>query len=115
MFTDDELDALFHALAHAIRRRILDVLRDRPGLAVGALAQEFDVSRIAIMNHLRVLQDANLVLSEKHGRSRKLYLNATPIQMIHERWTNEYSATFANRVLSIKAIAEAAASEDQDP
>lgn len=109
MFTEDEMDAVFHALAHAHRRRILDLVKERPGQTVGELAKSFDVSRIAVMNHLAVLEQAGLLVSEQDGRSRRLYLNAVPIQMIHERWTTEYGAVWARRVTDIKRLAEAAA------
>ena len=107
MFTEKQADLLFHALAHETRRKILDNMRHKPGQGVGELAKAFDVSRIAIMNHLAVLEDANLVVSEKEGRVRKLYFNAVPIQMIHERWTTEYSAWWAGEVTRIKFLAEA--------
>ena len=73
------------------------------------MAKAFDVSRIAVMNHLSVLEKAGLVISEKRGRTRHLYLNAVPIRMIQDRWLDAYSEPFAGRVTSIKAMAEAAA------
>lgn len=97
-----------------IRRKILDLVREKPGQAVGELAKAFDVSRIAVMNHLAVLESAGLIISEKDSRSRRLYLNPAPIQMIYERWTDEYSAVWAERVTSIKYAAErAAANKDK--
>lgn len=107
MMNDRDMDALFQALAHESRRRMLDIVRNEPGIGVGGLASEFDVSRIAVMKHLAVLEDANLVLSEKHGRTRKLYFNAAPIQMIHDRWTSEYSAYWAGQMTRIKYLSEA--------
>lgn len=109
MITNDDMDQLFHALAHAARREILDIVRDAPGLTVGELATHFDISRIAIMNHLSVLSDAELVISEKDGRKRRLYLNAVPIQEIHERWTNTFSEYWADKMTTIKRAAEQAA------
>jgi len=106
---NDQMDAVFHALAHSVRRSILDYVRASPGLAVGELAANFDVSRIAVMNHLSVLQKANLLISEKDGRARRLYLNTKPIQDIYDRWTDTYSANWAERVNTIKYAAEAAA------
>jgi DNA-binding transcriptional ArsR family regulator len=103
------MDAVFHALAHAHRRRILDVLAARPGVAVGELARQFDVSRIAVMNHLAVLERAGLVLSRKEARSRRLYFNAAPIQQIQDRWLSQHSARGAARLLDIKYAAEAEA------
>ena len=107
MLDDRDMDAVFQALGNENRRRMLDIVKATPGIAVGALAKQFDVSRIAVMKHLAVLEDANLVVSEKAGRVRKLYFNAVPIQMIHERWTTEYSAWWAGEVTRIKFLAEA--------
>ena len=101
------MDKLFQALASEPRRKILDIVKDRPGISVGQVATQFDVSRIAVMKHLAVLEDANLIVSEKDGRTRKLYFNTAPIQMIHERWTSEYSAYWAGQVTRIKYLAEA--------
>ncbi|WP_299191396.1 metalloregulator ArsR/SmtB family transcription factor [uncultured Erythrobacter sp.] len=112
MITDSNMDQIFHALAHATRRTILDHLRDAPGLTVGKLASHFDVSRIAIMAHLDVLERAGLLVSEKAGRTRKLYLNLVPIQMVYDRWTDEYSSHFASRLTSIKYAAEQAAKQE---
>lgn len=104
--SDSHMDDVFAALSHKTRRTILDLLRSKPGISVGVLAQSFDVSRIAIMNHLAVLEKAKLVISERDGRTRNLYLNIVPIQQIHERWSDEYSALWANRLTSIKFAAE---------
>lgn len=109
MITNDDMDSVFQALAHTTRREMLDHIRADPGLSVGKLASHFDVSRIAVMNHLAVLEKADLVTSEKDGRSRRLYLNAMPIQNIHERWIDTYAAHWAERVNTIKYLAEAAA------
>lgn len=109
MFTEPEMDRIFAALSHTSRREMLDLLRDKPGLSVGELASKFDVTRIAVMNHLKVLQEAGLVVSERDGRSRRLYLNAVPIQAIYERWTNSFSAHWLDRMSLIKAVAEASA------
>lgn len=106
------MDSVFQALAHETRRAILDHLRTRPGLAVGELAAQFDVSRVAIMNHLRVLTDAGLVTSQQDGRSRRLYLNALPLQLIYERWIDSYSAHWLDRMSLIKATAEAVARKE---
>jgi DNA-binding transcriptional ArsR family regulator len=108
MSTTDEMSAVFQALAHETRRRIMDVLRARPGIGVGELAAEFDVTRIAVMNHLAVLEQAGLVVSEKDGRVRRLYLNVAPIQMINDRWLDEYASHWARKLTGIKFAAEAA-------
>ncbi len=109
MFDDPEMDLVFQALAHESRRRMLDIVKDNPGIAVGVLAIEFDVSRIAVMKHLSMLEKAGLLVSEKDGRIRRLYFNAVPIQRIYERWTTEYSAYWSSNLTRIKYLAEARA------
>ncbi len=111
MNTEDEMSQVFHALAHEHRRKIMDVLKARPGIGVGQVANEFDTSRIAIMNHLTVLERAGLIVSEKDGRTRRLWLNAAPIQMINDRWLDDYSGHWAKKLTGIKYAAEAAAAK----
>ena len=111
MTANDELDAVFTALAHETRRRILDALRRRPGASVGEIASQFDISRIAIMKHLAVLEDARLIVSEKDGRTRRLYFNAAPIRMIYDRWTDDYSGYWAGEITRLKYLAEKRAGE----
>lgn len=111
MFTNEDMDSVFQALAHETRRAILDRLRDKPGLAVGELAASFDVTRIAVMNHLTVLTNAGLITSEKDGRTRRLYINAMPLQLIYERWIDSYSAHWLDRMSLIKQTAEAVAQQ----
>jgi DNA-binding transcriptional ArsR family regulator len=106
MLDDHDMNAVFQALAHESRRRILDMVKEYPGIGVGGIAGEFDVSRIAVMKHLRVLEHAGLLISEKDGRTRRLYFNAVPIQMIHDRWTTEYSAYWSGNLTRIKYLAE---------
>lgn len=110
MLNDRDMDAVFQALAHESRRRMLDIIKEEPGIGVGALASEFDVSRIAVMKHLTVLETAGLIVSEVDGRTRKLYFNVVPIQMIHDRWTTEYSAYWAGQMTRIKYLAESKSS-----
>ena len=103
------MGAVFAALASEPRRQILDILKDRPGCSVQHVASHFEMSRIAVMKHLRVLEDARLLLSEKHGRSRALYFNAVPIQEVYDRWTTEYSALWASKLTDLKYRIEARA------
>ncbi|MFT6461653.1 MAG: DNA-binding transcriptional ArsR family regulator [Maricaulis maris] len=110
----DTMDAVFQALASTTRREMLDIVRNEPGCSVGAVASRFDVSRIAVMRHLTVLEEAGLIISDKRGRTRHLYMNAVPIQMIHDRWTSEYSALWSGRMLDIKYLAEQRRARDGD-
>lgn len=104
--TDTSMDALFRAFASEHRRRMLDILKDQPGASVNAVCEHFDMSRIAVMKHLRILEEANLVVSRKDGRTRALFLNAVPIQMIVDRWTTEYSALWARKLTRLKYAVE---------
>jgi predicted transcriptional regulator len=96
------MDALFHALAHAGRRRIIDIVKGNPGCNVNDVCEHFDVTRIAVMKHLNLLEDAGLIVSERDGRARRLYFNVVPIQLIYDRWTDEYSGWWASRMADIK-------------
>lgn len=102
----DDMEAVFQALAHRDRRHILDIVKNRPGCCVGDVCAHFKVSRIAVMKQLGVLEAANLIVSEKKGRQRRLYHNTAPIQMIYDRWTTEYSQFWAGKVLDVKYAIE---------
>lgn len=112
MLDDHDMDAVFQALANEHRRRMLDKVQECPGIGVGELASDFDVSRIAVIKHLGVLEKAGLLVSEKDGRVRRLYFNAVPIQMIYERWTSEYSAYWSGSVTKLKYLSEIRARND---
>ena len=109
----ESMDKLFHALASAARRRILDILKERPGASVLEISRHFDVSRIAVMKHINVLEGAGLIVSEKRGRIRHLYFNVVPIQQIHERWASEYSALWAGALTTFKQHIEKNRDQEQ--
>jgi DNA-binding transcriptional ArsR family regulator/uncharacterized protein YndB with AHSA1/START domain len=95
-------DAVFRALADPSRRRILDLLKARPGTTVGELGERFEFSRFAVMKHLRVLEEVGLVVPRRAGKSKRLFLNAVPIQTIYDRWISQYSALWASRLTALK-------------
>ena len=100
------MDAVFLALGSQKRRKMLDVIQSMPGCSVADVAKYFDCSRIMVMKHLDVLTAADLVISRKVGRRRELFFNAVPIQMIHDRWTSDYSRFWASRALDLKYMLE---------
>lgn len=102
----DDMSEVFDALGHPTRRRILDLLRASPGMLVGEVAEQFDVGRIAVMHHLRQLEASGLVVSLKQGRTRQLYHNPVPIQLIHDRWTTEYGGFWASKMADVKYAVE---------
>ena len=102
----ERTDLVFSALAHAARRRMLDLLVETPGLTVKDMAAHFDMSRIGVMKHLQVLEEANLLISQKQGRTRRMFFNAVPMQEIHERWSSQYSSFWSDRLLDLKGRVE---------
>ncbi|WOF42638.1 metalloregulator ArsR/SmtB family transcription factor [Sphingopyxis indica] len=112
MSIHDDFDRLFKALAHAVRRQILDDLRDQP-LTTGTLCAHFpELDRCTVMQHLKVLEDADLVIAERRGRERWNHLNAMPIQDIHDRWIGPHAAAASARLARFKQKVEAASRED---
>lgn len=84
-------DLVFKALAAPVRRRILDILRES-SRSTGALCAEFpELDRTTVLQHLRVLERAELVTGRKVGRERLLTLAPLPIKRIHDRWITEYT------------------------
>ncbi|HEX9806619.1 MAG TPA: metalloregulator ArsR/SmtB family transcription factor [Alteraurantiacibacter sp.] len=102
MSTNDNLDAVFKALANAHRRRICDELKLRP-LTTKQLCAAFpQLDRCTVMQHLRVLEDAGLVVPVRKGRERFNYLDAMPIQAIHDRWIGPHAAAAARGLGRLK-------------
>ncbi len=102
----NDMALVFDALGNATRRRILDLIKADPGCTVGELASHFDVTRIAVMHHLRQLEECELVVTRKDGRTRRLYHNPVPIQLIYDRWTTEYSGFWASKMADVKYAVE---------
>jgi DNA-binding transcriptional ArsR family regulator len=98
MSSQTEDDNVFKALAHPRRRQLLDLLKDGPK-TTGELCEAFDdMDRCTVMLHLKVLEEAELVVPRREGRERWNHLNSLPIKQIHDRWISEY-ATHAMTIL----------------
>jgi DNA-binding transcriptional ArsR family regulator len=106
MSTDDDLDAVFKALANPVRRQICDELRLRPLTTKQLCACFPELDRCTVMLHLGTLERAGLVVAVKKGRERFNYLDAMPIQAIHERWIGPLAAQAAGRLLELKHALE---------
>lgn len=95
-------DAVWRALANPVRRRILDLLTAGPR-TTGELADAFqELSRFAVMQHLKVLEESELVVPRREGRQRYNHLNAVPIQQIHRRWVSRYTGRWADALVALK-------------
>ena len=100
--------AVFRALADPTRRALLDALFDSDGQTVGQLVALFpDVTLFAVMKHLTVLEDADIVATERVGREKRHHLNPVPIAQIADRWVSKYAQPFTRTLLDLKAAAEA--------
>ena len=95
-------DRVFKALAGSDRRRILDLLREGPMTTGDICKQLRRLNRCTVMQHLGVLEHAELVITKKRGRSRWNYLNISPIQGIYERWIGEYASPSAQLLHRLK-------------
>lgn len=103
----DADDRTFKALASPIRRQLLDLLKDRP-MTTGALCAEApELDRCTVMQHLKVLEAADLLIVERRGRERWNYLNPLPINRIHERWIGRYAAQAVGMLDRLKGDMEA--------
>src|SRR6187399_1263902 len=115
MSTEDDLDAVFKALANSVRRRICDELRLRP-LTTKQLCQCFpELDRCTVMQHLGALERAGLVVPVRKGRERLNYLDAMPIQAIHQRWIGPHAAQAATGLLALKQELEGAGAKEKQP
>lgn len=103
MSTEDENDQIFKALSHRTRRQICDLLRHEP-LTTGMLCDRLtEIDRCTVMQHLKVLEDAGLVVAERRGRERWNHLDALPIHAIHERWIGPFAAYAASMLSRLKS------------
>ena len=108
MSISEAYDRTFKALGHQVRRQILDDLRDQP-LTTGTLVAHFpELDRCTVMQHLKVLEEADLVIPVRKGRERWNHLNVVPIQEIHERWIGPHAADAAARLARLKREVEKA-------
>jgi DNA-binding transcriptional ArsR family regulator len=102
--SDDDL--VFRALADPTRRLLLDRLFERDGRTLTELESQLDMTRFGVMKHLRILEEAGLVVSRKAGRNRLHYLNPVPIRLIHDRWIDKYTEHRVSALAELKTQLE---------
>lgn len=100
------MDDIFNALAHPIRRGLLDRLRERDGQTLTELERNQPLTRFGVMKHLGVLEDAHLIVTRKVGREKLHYLNPLPIQEIADRWVSRFTAPFARTLSDLARAAQ---------
>ena len=108
----EAMERVWKALASETRRRILDLLHNGP-MTTSALGEEFPtLSRFAVMQHLRVLEEAELVVPRREGRERYNYLNPVPIQQLYDRWVARYMKPWTEALVSLRNELETESHED---
>ena len=104
--TDD--DRVFKALADPTRRFLLDRLFVRDGRTLTELESELEMTRFGVMKHLKVLEEADLVVARRSGREKLHYLNPVPIRQVHDRWIDKYTEHRVSALLDLKSELESA-------
>ena len=104
MAEDD--DRVFRALADPTRRHLLDRLYERDGRTLTELESELAMTRFGVMKHLRVLEEAGLVVTRRSGREKLHFLNPVPIRLIHDRWIDKYTEARAAALADLKHTLE---------
>jgi DNA-binding transcriptional ArsR family regulator len=96
------MDAVFRALADPTRRELLDALFVEDGQTVTQLAGRFEeMTRFGVMKHLAVLEEADLVIPVRQGRTKRLYLNPVPIEQVANRWISKYAERFTSALVAL--------------
>ena len=96
------MKAVFRALAAPPRRRLLDALFKEDGQTLSALERRLPMTRFGVMKHLRVLEEAGLVVTKKRGREKLHFLNPVPIRLVHDRWVSKYAEPWAATLTGLK-------------
>jgi DNA-binding transcriptional ArsR family regulator len=105
-FVSDD-DRVFKALADTTRRFLLDQLFARDGRTLTELESELEMTRCGVMKHLRLLEEAGLVVTRKAGREKRHFLNPVPIRLIHDRWIDKYTERQVSALVDLKTELEA--------
>ena len=102
----DDDDRVFKALADPSRRFLLDLLFERDGRTLGELESELAMTRFGVAKHLRVLEEAGLVVTRRSGREKLHFLNPVPIRLIHDRWIDKYTEHHVTTLIDLKNALE---------
>jgi uncharacterized protein YndB with AHSA1/START domain/biotin operon repressor len=100
------MDDVFRALADPTRRSLLDELYERDGQSLSALEQRLPMTRFGVMKHLKVLEEAGLVVTKRRGREKLHFLNSVPIRLVHDRWVSKYAEPWAATLSALKQTLE---------
>jgi uncharacterized protein YndB with AHSA1/START domain len=101
------MDEVFRALADPTRRSLLDELFNEDGQTLSALEARLPMTRFGVMKHLKVLEEARLVVTKRRGREKLHFLNPVPIRLVHDRWVSKYAEPWAAGLSGLKTEMEA--------
>ena len=96
------MDEVFKALSDPTRRQLLDQLFKEDGQTLSALMKRLPMTRFGVMKHLKLLEEANLIVTRRRGREKLHFLNAIPIRLIHDRWVNKFTAPWVAALSDLK-------------
>jgi DNA-binding transcriptional ArsR family regulator len=99
-------DRVFRALADPTRRFLLDRLFERDGRTLTELESELEMTRFGVMKHLRLLEEAGLVVTRRSGRRKLHFLNPVPIRLVHDRWIDKYTERHVSALVDLKTQLE---------
>jgi DNA-binding transcriptional ArsR family regulator len=102
-------DRVFKALADPTRRHLLDRLFERDGRTLSDLERHLEMTRFGVMKHLRILEEAGLVVTRRSGREKLHFLNPVPIRLIHDRWIDKYTERHVSALTNLKSQLEGSA------
>jgi DNA-binding transcriptional ArsR family regulator len=100
------MDEIFKALADPTRRGLLDELFRDDGQRLSALEERLPMTRFGVMKHLKVLEEAGLIVTKRRGREKLHFLNAVPIRLVHDRWVNKYAEPWVATLSELKHVIE---------
>jgi DNA-binding transcriptional ArsR family regulator len=103
------MELVFKALADPTRRRLLDLLYEREGRTLTDLESTVDMTRFGVMKHLRLLEEAGLVVTQRRGREKLHFLNPVPIRLVHDRWIDKYTERRVAALTDLKQQLETSA------
>src|SRR5687768_4327196 len=96
------MDDVFRAMADPTRRSLLDELFEQDGQTLSALEERLPMTRFGVMKHLKVLEEAGLVVTRKRGREKLHFLNPVPIRLVHDRWVSKYAEPWVAGLSELK-------------
>ncbi len=105
---------MFRALADPTRRSLLDELHERDGQTLSELEARFDMTRFGVMKHLKLLEEAGLVVTRKRGREKLHFLNPVPIRLVHDRWVSKYAEPWVATLSDLKTRLETPMAETME-